>query len=226
MINDILDLAKLESGKSTVRPSDFSIEAVVNSQCDTIRALAEEKNIDLQVDCENGLKTVHQDQSKIQQILTNLLSNAIKFTPEGGRICVGVTSDKSPLKEDFIITVADTGIGIAEEDRELIFEKFRQGTATRGSDNLVREFAGTGLGLSIVRELTRLLGGKITFASELGHGSTFRVTLPRKIKLAESQDDSDSLKASEWQDRSASHPLGTLATRAGIGDVEASTGRE
>ena len=200
MINDILDLAKLESGKSTVRPTDFAIDAVVSSQCDTIRALADEKNIDLQVKCEEDIGVVYQDQSKIQQILTNLLSNAIKFTPEGGRIRVHVRRDPSPLKDEIVLTVKDTGVGIAEEDRESIFEKFRQGTVTRGSDNLVREFSGTGLGLSIVRELTRLLGGVISFDSELGHGSTFRVTLPRRITLPDGQQDAGPLRASEWQE--------------------------
>ncbi|MEM8678583.1 MAG: HAMP domain-containing sensor histidine kinase [Planctomycetota bacterium] len=210
MINDILDLAKLESGKSTVRPTDFALDAVVSSQCDTVRALAEEKNIDLQVACEDGVGVVYQDQSKIQQILTNLLSNAIKFTPEGGRIRVRVVEDKSPLKDDIVLTVEDTGVGIAEEDRESIFEKFRQGTVTRGSDNLVREFSGTGLGLSIVRELARLLGGAISFDSELGHGSTFRVTLPRRIATHDAQQDTGPLRASEWQESNApAKPMGT-----------------
>ena len=200
MINDILDLAKLESGKTHVRPTDFSVEAVVKSQCDTIRSLAEEKNIDLQVVCDDDMDIVHQDQLKIQQILTNLLSNAIKFTPEGGRIRVSVSRDKSPFRDDLVMTVEDTGVGIAEEDRELIFEKFRQGAATRGSDNLVREYAGTGLGLSIVRELSRLLGGRISFTSELGHGTTFKVILPRVLVPDETPDDTESLRATEWKE--------------------------
>jgi signal transduction histidine kinase len=118
---------------------------------------------------------VFQDQTKFQRILTNLLSNAIKFTPEGGRI--SVLSRRDPQNRLELI-VADTGVGIAEEDREIIFEKFRQGPTLLGGDNLTREYSGTGLGLSIVKELCRLLGGEISLESELGKGSIFRVILP------------------------------------------------
>jgi signal transduction histidine kinase len=178
MINDILDLAKMESGRMEVRPTEFAIEPVVHAQCDLVRALSEEKNIDLVVQVESGLPPVDQDQSKVQQILTNLLSNAIKFTPEGGRIVVMAQRHGDQLH----LTVEDTGVGIAEEDRQIIFEKFRQGTAVQGGDNLTREFSGTGLGLSIVKELCRLLGGEIHFESELGKGSTFTAVLPWKAK--------------------------------------------
>jgi signal transduction histidine kinase len=111
----------------------------------------------------------------VQQILTNLLSNAIKFTPEGGRITVGAKGDPRGRIEFW---VADTGVGIPESEREIIFEKFRQGKAVLGRDNLTREYSGTGLGLSIVKELCKLLGGEVTVESELGKGSTFRVTIP------------------------------------------------
>ena len=175
MINDILDLAKIEAGKMEVRPSEFSLEVIVQAQCDLVRALSDEKNIDLDVVVEEVDRPVYQDQTKIQQILTNLLSNAVKFTPEGGRITV-----TAGLQEDQMlsISVADTGVGIAEEDRDVVFEKFRQATATTHSDNLAREYMGTGLGLSIVQELCKLLGGEVTFESELGKGSTFTVVLP------------------------------------------------
>ena len=128
-----------------------------------------------------------QDQAKIQQILTNLLSNAIKFTPDGGRISVRVEPHYVAGLDDpdhFHLEVEDTGIGIAEEDHEVIFEKFRQATPTRGSDNLTREFSGTGLGLSIIRELCKLLGGEIRFRSQLGHGSTFSVQLPWVLRTS------------------------------------------
>ncbi len=175
MINDILDLAKLEAGKMELRPSEFQIEAVVTAQCDMVRPLSEEKNIDLEVTAKGCHEPVYQDQSKIQQILTNLLSNAIKFTPEGGRIAVTVEPDRhGQLK----LSVADTGVGIPEEDREIIFEKFRQSKDVLGNDGLTREYSGTGLGLSIVKELCKLLGGEITFDSELGKGSTFEVVIP------------------------------------------------
>lgn len=175
MINDILDLAKVEAGRMEVRPTEFSIETIVQAQCDLVRQMSEEKNIDVLVDVTPDLPLVFQDQGKIQQILTNLLSNAIKFTPEGGRILVTGRADSQGRLE---LQVSDTGVGIAPEDREIIFEKFRQGQIVVGDDGLTRRFSGTGLGLSIVRELCKLLGGEITVASELGKGSTFTVVLP------------------------------------------------
>lgn len=174
MINDILDLAKVESGKMEVRLSEFRIDAVVKAQCDLVRSLTEEKNIDLETEVQADLPPLYQDQSKVQQILTNLLSNAIKFTPEGGLITVKAfrTTDG---KLEFCVT--DTGVGIAEEDRSVIFEKFRQGTSA-GTDNLTRSYTGTGLGLSIVKELSKLLGGDVSFKSDLGKGSSFTTRLP------------------------------------------------
>jgi two-component system sensor histidine kinase BarA len=175
MINDILDLAKMEAGKMEVRLSEFRIDAVIAAQCDMVRSLAEEKNIDLRVETESDLPLLYQDQAKVQQILTNLLSNAIKFTPEGGRITVGARGNSRGQIEFW---VSDTGVGIPESEKEIIFEKFRQGKSVLGRDNLTREFSGTGLGLSIVKELCKLLGGEVSVESELGKGSTFRVVIP------------------------------------------------
>jgi signal transduction histidine kinase len=175
MINDILDLAKIESGKMEVRLSDFPIEAVITAQCDMARPLTERKNIDLECHVERHMPDMFQDQSKVQQILNNLLSNAIKFTPEGGRITITARRAGNNL----VMEVADTGVGIAEEDQVAIFEKFRQGKSVlKGGDAMTREYSGTGLGLSIVKELCKLLGGEVTLESELGKGSTFTVRLP------------------------------------------------
>jgi two-component system, NarL family, sensor histidine kinase BarA len=176
MINDILDLAKIESGNMEVRLSEFRIDHVVHGVCDTYLQATERKNIDLNADVEPGLPEMFQDQVKVQQILTNLLSNAIKFTPEGGRITMSALRDPADC---LLIKVADTGVGIAAEDQTVIFEKFRQGTAVfSGGDALTREYSGTGLGLSIVKELCKLLGGEISLESQLGKGSTFSVRLP------------------------------------------------
>jgi two-component system, NarL family, sensor histidine kinase BarA len=176
MINDILDLAKIESGKMEVRLSDFRIAPVITAQCDMARPLTERKNIDLETDIEPNLPEMFQDQAKVQQILNNLLSNAIKFTPEGGRIVVRVR--RGP-QDQLLLDVADTGVGIGEEDQVAIFEKFRQGKSVlSGGDAMTREYSGTGLGLSIVKELCKLLGGEISLESELGKGSTFTVRLP------------------------------------------------
>ncbi len=178
MINDILDLAKIESGKMELRLADFHIEDAIGAQCDMARPLSERKNIDLDIEVEPDLPELFQDQGKVQQILNNLLSNAIKFTPEGGRIVVSARRETQADGEQLVISVADTGVGIAEEDRVTIFEKFRQGKASVAADAMTREHSGTGLGLSIVKELCKLLGGEVTVASELGNGSTFTVRLP------------------------------------------------
>jgi two-component system, NarL family, sensor histidine kinase BarA len=184
MINEILDLAKLEAGRMELRLSEFQIDRVISAQCDMVRPLAEEKNLDLVVNVPGDLPPLYQDQAKIQQILTNLLSNAIKFTPEGGRITVSARSTPQGMIE---LTVADTGVGIAESDREIIFEKFRQGAMVLGRDALTREFSGTGLGLSIVKELCKRMGGEVTVESELGKGSTFRALLPWMVVQAGKQ---------------------------------------
>jgi signal transduction histidine kinase len=113
--------------------------------------------------------------AKIRQILNNLLSNAIKFTPEGGRIDVRAERDEW---DRLVLQVVDTGVGIAEEDQVIIFEKFRQSQSEIATDAMTREFSGTGLGLSIVKELCKLLGGEIAVESDLGKGSTFTARLP------------------------------------------------
>jgi signal transduction histidine kinase len=179
MINDILDLAKVESGKMEVRPSEFKIGTLVAAQCDMARPLAEKKNIDLDCEISSNLPPLRQDQAKVQQILSNLVSNAIKFTPEGGRILVNADGDPAG---DLRLTVRDTGIGISPDDQQLVFEKFRQASGgLPDGDAMTREYSGTGLGLSIVRELCRLLGGDVSLESELGKGSTFTVRLPWRV---------------------------------------------
>lgn len=182
MINDILDLAKIESGRTQTRASEFRVDAVVSGVCDFARPLSEKKNIELTCEIQPNLPPVEQDQAKVQQILNNLLSNAIKFTPQGGRIVVGVRRNDWG---DLVLSVADTGVGIGQEEQKLIFEKFRQGTnAVPGGDAMTREYSGTGLGLSIVKELCRLLGGDVSVESEIGMGSTFTVRLPWKLPRA------------------------------------------
>jgi len=176
MINNILDLAKIESGKMDIRLSEFRIDQVIAAQCDMARPLTEKKNIDLDMQIESDLPPMRQDQARVQQALNNLLSNAIKFTPEGGRITVTARRGKS---EELLLQVSDTGVGIAQEDQQTIFEKFRQSSTVLASgDAMTREYPGTGLGLSIVKELCKLLGGEVTVESELGKGSTFTVHLP------------------------------------------------
>jgi signal transduction histidine kinase len=173
LINDILDLAKIEAGKMEVRPEELSVPELCESQAMMFRPQAEKKNIDLRTQYGSALPLIKQDAAKLRQILSNLLSNAVKFTPEGGRVMLKAQAEGN----DIILTIADTGVGIAPEDQETIFDKFRQ-----AGNPLTREHEGTGLGLSIVRELCKLLGGDVSLKSELGRGSTFSVRLPQQIK--------------------------------------------
>ncbi|MDR1270080.1 MAG: HAMP domain-containing histidine kinase [Planctomycetaceae bacterium] len=199
MINDILDMAKMEAGRMDIQTVPFNIAATVAAQADMAKPLVDRKNIDLETILEPNLPPMKQDESRIQQILNNLLSNAIKFTPEGGRIRLTVqqlpavpvpatvtpapiagAAAKIPRSRDMLeIKVTDTGVGISEEDQQIIFEKFRQGksTMTEG-DAMKREHSGSGLGLSIVKEICKMLEGEITVESQLGIGSTFTVRLP------------------------------------------------
>jgi signal transduction histidine kinase len=177
LVNDILDLAKIEAGKMDLHIVEFSIGDLVERLAGMMKPLAERRNIELTCEVDTRLPLLSQDSGKLQQILYNLLSNAVKFTPEGGRVQLNAN-----LRDEktFELVVEDTGVGIPLEDQETIFEKFRQGNTTPGSrqSTLTREYAGTGLGLSIVRELSKLLGGDVALESELGRGSKFTVTLP------------------------------------------------
>jgi len=193
MINDILDLAKIESGKMELHLADFSIDETIERLVGMLSPLAEKKNISLDFEVDPRLSVLRQDPGKLQQIIYNLLSNAIKFTPEGGRVRIAATATDDGQLE---LTVDDTGVGIPLEDQETIFEKFRQGNTAPGANNaLTREFAGTGLGLSIVKELSKLLGGEVALLSELGKGSTFTVTVP--THLADQPDQLDESRAQQ-----------------------------
>ena len=183
LINDILDLAKLEAGKMEVTLEEFSLRDLIESQAAMVRPMADQKNIQLTTDVDASLPIVKQDGKKLSQIINNLLSNAIKFTPEGGAVEVSCRQDRA----HFVLSVRDNGIGIAPEDQKLVFEKFRQTGST-----LTRQHGGTGLGLSIVRELTKLLGGDdVHLESQLGRGSVFAIRLP--IQLADAPADELSL---------------------------------
>jgi len=172
LINDILELAKLEAGKMRLHPEPLNPAAVCEHVAALARPQAEKKNIDIRVVADANAPAARQDVGKIHQILGNLLSNAVKFTPEGGWVTLKAACDGN----DLVFTVSDTGVGIAPEELELIFEKFRQ-----AANPMTREQGGTGLGLSIVRELAKLLGGDVTVQSELGRGSTFTVRVAARL---------------------------------------------
>ncbi len=225
MINDILDLAKIEAGKMAIRPTEFRLEGVISAQCDMVRPLAERKNIDVDFTVAHEIGPVVQDQGKVQQILANLLSNAVKFTPEGGRIEVRASLERSPSDRSggmLVMDVEDTGVGIADEEQQVIFEKFRQSRLFRsGEDAMTREFSGTGLGLSIVRELCRLLGGDVSLASELGRGSTFTVWLPSRLSAQHATDPGRSGEAPPRYGESAAAPANAIPSESAAGGVVA-----
>ena len=172
IINDVLDLSKMEAGQMQLHAEPFALAEVTESLIAAVRPQAEKKNIELKQLVAPDLPHLHQDAGKLRQILNNLLSNAIKFTPEGGRVVVRVEADGDRVA----IQVTDTGVGIATEDQDRVFEKFRQ-----AANPMTREHEGSGLGLSIVRELSKLLGGDVSLHSELGRGSTFTVKIPLRL---------------------------------------------
>ncbi len=172
LINDILDLSKVEAGKIEIKIEEFSLKEILG-ECQTlIKTLASKKNILLEVKIE-GISTINADPVRFKQIMYNLLSNAIKFTPDGGRVDVEAMS----VNEMIQVSVKDTGIGIAEEDKKKVFEEFVQIDSSYS-----RQYAGTGLGLPLTKKLIELHGGKIWLESEPQKGSTFTFILPLQSK--------------------------------------------
>jgi signal transduction histidine kinase len=168
LINDILDLSKIEAGKMELEVSEFDLPATIDNALMLVRERAARRGIDLHKTVDERVGQVLADERKIRQVMLNLLSNAIKFTPEGGRIEVWAV----PVDGNVEVSVSDTGIGIAPEDQEKVFEEFRQvGTADK-------KVEGTGLGLTLCRKFVELHGGKIWLKSQLGQGSTFTFSVP------------------------------------------------
>jgi signal transduction histidine kinase/DNA-binding response OmpR family regulator len=168
LINDILDLSKIEAGRMEVHSTSFDLEPLVDLCLRTVEPLIKSDRLRLVKDLEPGLPSLFTDQDKLKQVLINLLSNAVKFTEEGT-----VTVVARRYNGAMALAIADTGIGIPTDKLELIFEEFRQ-----VDSSTTRKYSGTGLGLSISRHLARLLGGDIAVQSTVGVGSTFTVTLP------------------------------------------------
>ena len=171
LINDILDLSKIEAGKMDLDLSPFDMEAALGDAMTLLRDRATKSNVALELQCPLPIGTWIADVRKFKQIMVNLLSNAVKFTPSGGRVTVRVER----LEDEVRIAVSDTGIGIKLEDQELIFEAFRQATG----DHL-KKSEGTGLGLALTRRFVELHGGHLTLLSDPGRGSTFSFNLPRR----------------------------------------------
>jgi signal transduction histidine kinase len=169
LINDILDLSKIEAGRMELQLERFPVADVIDGVMNTVRPLAARERITIEVFTDPSLTTLIADAAKAKQILYNLLSNAIKFTPQGGRAGLQATCHH----EEIGFAVWDTGIGIKPEDQERIFEEFQQVEMTAA-----RQYEGTGLGLTLAKKFIELHGGRIWVQSEPGKGSTFAFTLP------------------------------------------------
>jgi len=171
LINDILDLAKIEAGRMELEVTDFHLPQAIDNAITLVRERAARRAITLAVDVDSRLGEIKGDERKVKQVLLNLLSNAIKFTPEGGRVDVQAALAGGVAE----ISVIDTGVGIAPEDHEAVFEEFRQ----VGTD-YAKKHEGTGLGLTLSRRFVELHGGRIWVKSQLDQGATFTFTLPVK----------------------------------------------
>jgi len=170
LVNDLLDLAKVEAGKITVRPIEFEVESMFGALRGMLRPLLVSESLRLVFEPADGLPTLYTDEGKVSQILRNFISNALKFTESGE---VRVTATFRPEEDAVSFEVTDTGIGISAEDQERIFEEF-----TQVENPLQHRVKGTGLGLPLSRKLAELLGGRVTVSSTVGVGSTFCAVIP------------------------------------------------
>lgn len=179
LINDILDLSKAEVGKVEMNDSIIDLRNLISSSVGMIRPRADEAAIQLVIDIPPDVPLLRADERKLKQILLNLLSNAVKFTTDGGTVTVALIEETSG---DLIITVTDTGIGIAPDKIEQVFEPFVQ-----LDSSLARKYEGTGLGLSLSRRLVQLHGGSLSLESELGAGTITRIRFPsERVQSAKS----------------------------------------
>ena len=172
LINDVLDLSKIEAGRLTLSLNEYSMGEVVQTVLASVEALAVEKKLELKSRVPQDLSVARGDEQRIAQVLLNLLGNAIKFTDEG-EVQVEVTDSD----ETFLVSVTDTGPGLSEADQKVIFEEFQQ-----ADDSNTREKGGSGLGLSISKKIVEMHGGRIWVESDVGKGSTFRFTLPVRVE--------------------------------------------
>jgi len=181
LINDILDISKVEAGKLELAPEDVVLQSMVDNLAAVFAPLAQEKQLEFVVDLLPGLpQKIYTDRQRLEQIIKNLLSNAVKFT-DRGKVILRVSPGEAGLLR---FAVIDTGVGVRPEQQGTIFDAFQQGDGTAS-----RRFGGTGLGLSISRDLARLLGGEVEVSSVEGQGSTFTLLLPTQWAAAEPQDE-------------------------------------
>ncbi|MFC1577362.1 sensor histidine kinase, partial [Candidatus Omnitrophota bacterium] len=171
MIDDILDLSKLEAKKTELEREDASIEPVIAEVCETVGTWIKNKFIVTEIEIDKDLPRIKIDPDKITQVLNNLIGNSIKFTPQYGKIRVG--AKRSSCGNFIEVSVSDTGKGIAKEDLTKVFDRFQQ-----AGERAATDISGSGLGLSISKEIVELHGGRIWAESEEGKGAKFSFTLP------------------------------------------------
>jgi two-component system sensor histidine kinase BarA len=178
LINDLLDLAKIEAGRMEIRSEPLSLPDLFEGLSSILKPLAEQKQLTIAATVAPGVPILHTDPGKLQQVLYNFLANAIKFSPPGERVLLH--ANREGESGEFVhISVTDRGPGVAPDKQQLIFEKFRQVDAS-----VTRTHSGTGLGLAISKELTMLMGGRIGVLSQPGEGAVFWIVLPLKIQAA------------------------------------------
>jgi signal transduction histidine kinase/CheY-like chemotaxis protein len=212
LIDDLLDLSRIISGKLLLDTREVELAAVVSDSIDVVRPAANAKGIRLTYECEAGANTVAGDSARLQQVAWNLLSNAVKFTPEGGEVCVSLTRDGARVR----LAVSDTGKGIPAEFLPHVFDRFRQADSAT-----TRAYGGLGLGLAIVRHLAELHGGTVEADSAgEGRGSTFSVTFPLAQAPAACECDGGATTAS---DRDAARAEGLAGVRVLVVDDELDT---
>src|SRR5712671_342471 len=176
LINDILDLSKIEAGRMELNLDTFALPPLIDEVVRTIEPLAAKNGNQVAVHCDTEIGTLHADQMRLRQALLNLMSNANKFT-EKGTVTIAAHQGQESGRDWFTLSVADTGIGMTEEQMGKLFQEFSQASSSTAS-----KYGGTGLGLVISRRFCQMMGGDITVASEPGKGSTFTIRLPRTVQ--------------------------------------------
>jgi signal transduction histidine kinase len=208
LINDILDLSKIEAGKMELHIETYPIAALIHDVAATIAPLAQKNGNRIVVDCPADIGTIHTDPRRLQQALLNLAGNAVKFT-ENGVITLRVQRESVGSAEWVNVSVADTGIGMSREQIGRLFEDFVQADAST-----TRRYGGTGLGLAIARRFCRLMGGDITVESEPQRGSTFTLRLPSGVEPAEAPSGSAAAPARRAPTKAQSSSWMTIPTCA------------
>jgi signal transduction histidine kinase len=176
LINDILDLSKIEAGRMELHLETFRLVPVIKDVAKTIESMATKSGNRLVIDCPEDFGTIHADQTRFRQSLLNLASNANKFT-EKGIVTITAHRGQENGRDWITLAVTDTGIGMTPEQMDKLFQEFSQASSTTAS-----KYGGTGLGLAISRRFCQMMGGDITVASEPGRGSTFTIRLPRIVE--------------------------------------------